>query len=127
VGVYYLCDMKRNDTRPLSVNNNIWEYKIGRNTVAIYATDGKRYFPKFEDIVGIDAVKNKDFQLNPAVISNYIYKNIISRIFKHVCYYCNRSRNDVKLKTDPFDAEIYDRESKHYMCDSCYSDRRDEI
>lgn len=119
--------MKRNDTRPLTVNGNIWEYKIGRNTVAIYAPDGKRFFPKFTDIVGEKAVNQNNFQLNPAVLLDYIYKNITPNMQKHLCYYCNRRRNDVILRVDPFVAEIHDKERKHYMCNECYDDLCDEI
>jgi len=119
--------MIRNDTRPLSVNGNIWEYKIGRNTVAIYAPDGERYFPKFTDIVGEKAVKDKSFYLNPAELLNYIYKNIVPNMGKHMCKYCRRKKNDVILRVNPFDSEINDDDTKHYICNSCYGDLSDEI
>jgi hypothetical protein len=119
--------MKRKDTRPLTVNGVIWEYKIGRNTVAIYAPDGKRFFPKFTDIVGEKAVKENDFQLNPAVLLNYIYKNITPNMQKHMCKHCSRRRNDVVLRVNPFDAEIYNKENKEYICNECYDDLCNEI
>lgn len=119
--------MIRNDTRPLTVNGQPWEYKIGRNTVAIYHPDGQRFFPKFTDIVGEENVADKSFQLNPAVILNYIYKNITPNLFKHRCKYCDRRSNDVRLRVNPFDSEIHDNHTKHYICESCYEDLEQEI
>lgn len=120
--------MKRNDTRPLTVNGQIWEYKIGRNTVAIHAIDGKRYFPKFTDIVGEKAVERKEFYLNPATILNYILTKIIGgEQIHHRCVSCNTVKADVYLRPNPFEAEIYEDYTPHYFCNDCVNDLAEEI
>jgi hypothetical protein len=120
--------MERKDTRPLTVNGQPWEYKIGRNTVAIYDTEGNRYFPKFTDIVGEQAVNDKLFYLNPAVILDYILTKIIGEEPKHkICYCCKIAKADVHLQVNPYQAEIEGDYSKHYLCNECYGDLSDEI
>jgi hypothetical protein len=120
--------MKRKDTRPLTINGTPWEYKIGRNTVAIYDPEGNRYFPKFTEIVGEKAVERKSFYLNPATIVNYILINILgdNPIHKR-CSCCNRVKSDVYLRPNPFEAEIHDDYTPHYFCNECIDDLADEI
>lgn len=115
--------MKRKDTRPLTVNGQPWEYKIGRNTVAIYDTEGNRYFPKFTDIVG-----EKSFYLNPATILDYILTKIIGGEPKHKrCVSCNTVKADVYLRPNPFNAEIHEDYTPHYFCNSCVDSLAEEI
>lgn len=120
--------MLRKDTRSLTINGHTWEYKIGKNTVAIYEPDGKtRHFPKFTDIVGEKDVSSGNYQLNPAVIQNYIYTQIVPNKQLHKCISCNRRKPDVALVQNPFAAEINEDYSLHYLCNSCCADLRDEI
>jgi len=120
--------MKRKDTRHLNVNGQPWEYKIGRNTVAIYDTEGKRYFPKFTDIVGTKAVEEKSFYLNPATILNHILTKIIGENPIHQrCICCKSVKADVYLRANPFDAEINQDYTPHYYCNSCVDDIAEEI
>jgi hypothetical protein len=118
--------MKRNDTRSLTVNGNDWEYKIGKNTIVVYDSNNKRHFIKFVDIVDISKNTNKK-QLNPANILNYIYKNIEKNIKPNLCSSCNRRRPDVILRVNPFEAEINQLYSKHFLCDRCIDTLNDEI
>jgi hypothetical protein len=118
--------MKRNDTRSLTVNGNDWEYKIGKNTIVVYDSNSKRHFIKFVDIVDISKNSNKK-QLNPANILNYIYKNIEKNIKPNLCYCCNRRKLDVMLRVDPFEAEINQIYSKHFICDKCIESQSDAI
>lgn len=68
-------EKQRNDTRTLIVHGNQWEYKIGRNTVAIYDPEGNRYFPKFTEIMGDRSLPNYSPHMNPAkVIESMIHK-----------------------------------------------------
>ncbi len=120
--------MKRNDTRQLNVNGQPWEYKIGRNTVAIYDVDGKRYFPKFTDIVGEKAVEDKDFYLNPATILNYIVTKILREgVIHKKCSSCGVVKPDVYLSPNPFRAEIYDNRTPHFFCNDCFAFLAEEI
>lgn len=119
--------MKRNDTRPLTVNNQEWEYKIGKNTVAIYSPEGERHFPKFTDIVGEKAVLEKDFRLNPAQIKEHILTNILNDQPKRFCKFCHKNKESVRLRYDPFAAEINSDYNKIFLCDTCAADRADEI
>jgi len=117
-------------TRSLTVNGNEWEYKIGRNTIVVYDSNSKRYFINFSDIVG-DIEKHiyhrKHQQLNPANILNYIYKNIEKNIKSNLCSSCRRRKPDVKLQVNPFEAEINQIYSKHFLCDRCIDTLNDEI
>jgi hypothetical protein len=120
--------MKRKDTRPLTVNGTPWEYKIGKNTVAIYDPEGKRYFPKFTEIVGEEAVKDKQFYLNPATILNHILTKILVDNPKHNrCICCNTVKADVYLQPNPFDAEIHQDYTPHFFCNNCVNDLTQEI
>lgn len=120
--------MKRNDTRSLTVNGQPWEYKIGRNTVAIYDTQEKAYYIKFTDIVGERAVERKSFYLNPATILNHILTKIIGANPVHDrCESCKIVKADVYLRPNPFEAEIYYNYTKHYFCNDCVDDLAEEI
>jgi len=122
--------MKRNDTRSLTVNSQAWEYKIGKNTVAIYDTEGKRYFPKFVDIVGEKSFQDKEFYLNPAQILDYILVNILGGVSVKAdkkCKYCLKAKPSVRLRVNPFEGEINQNYTKHYICDSCIDNLSDEI
>lgn len=120
--------MKRKDTRPLTVNGQLWEYKIGRNTVAIYDPEGKRYFPRFEDIHSQKVIDAGQGYLNPATILNHILVKILGGEPKHHrCNYCKIPKADVTFRCDPFDAEIHENYTKHYICDECIAFREDEI
>jgi hypothetical protein len=120
--------MKRKDTRPLNVNGTPWEYKIGRNTVAIYDTEGKQYYVKFTDIHSQKTIDNGLGYLNPAVIHNYILTKILSENRKHrKCFMCNTIKPDVYLRTSPLSVELNDDYTKHYYCNSCVADLAEEI
>jgi len=135
--------MNRNDTRPITILGNTWEYKIGRNTVAIYDPEGNRYFPKFTDIVPTPKLSANTImfekmigrsnpigqftQLNPAVIQNYILKNIIESTESRKCSFCNRKKADVILRVNPFAAEINQDYTKHFMCNECSANAAEEI
>ena len=120
--------MRRNDTRPLTVNGQPWEYKIGRNTVAIYDPQGKRYFPRFEEIVDEEDLKNKIFQITPAMLVNHILTKIIGenpKYFKCVC--CHTVKADVYLRPNPYKVEIHDDDTPDNYCNSCIADLEEEI
>jgi len=120
--------MQRKDTRPLTVNGKLWEYKIGRNTIAIYDPEGKKYFPKFTDFYTEQAIASKQSYFNPATILNFILTKILLEEPKHhKCKCCNRVKSDVRLRCNPFAAEINEDYTKHYFCDECVSDLADEI
>ena len=120
--------MRRKDTRPLTINGTPWEYKIGRNTVAIYDPEGKRYFPRFTEIVGEKAVEQKSFYLNPATIVNHILTKILGDDPIHKrCVNCKRVKSDVYLRPNPFEAEINDNYTPHYFCNDCVNDLAEEI
>jgi len=120
--------MKRKDTRPLTVNGQPWEYKIGRNTVAIYDTQGKPYYAKFTDIVGEKAVEKNSFYLNPATILDYILTKILGGEPKHKrCVRCSLVKADVHLQVNPFAVEIHEDYTPHYFCNECVADLAEEI
>lgn len=125
--------MQRKDTRPLTVLGNTWEYKIGRKTVAIYSPKGERYFPKIIDIVGeksmihTDILNRKTYQINPALILDYIYKKILDTEVQHTCKSCGKKKPDVILRVNPFNAEIHMDYSKHYLCNNCCNVLKEEI
>lgn len=120
--------MKRNDTRPLTINNQEWEYKIGKNTVAIYSPEGERHFPKFTDIVGEEAVLKKHFRLNPAEILNFILISILKEKPQHFrCSCCHSIKSDVTLRVDPFAVEIHENYTKHFMCNTCEANLAGDI
>lgn len=61
-------------------------------------------------------------------ILNYIQDKIVGGPLTHKkCSYCNNVKADVILRCDPFDAEIYEDYTNHLICNSCVSDREDEI
>ena len=120
--------MNRKDTRPLTVNGTPWEYKIGRNTVAIYDPHGERYFPKFTEIVGEKAFEKKQFKLNPATILNYILTKILGDNPKHYkCVHCNIVKADVYLRPNPFALEIHEDYTPYYFCNDCVDILAEEI
>jgi len=116
--------MNRKDTRPLTINGQQWEYKIGRNTVAIYDSEGKRFFPKFTDIIG---EKLNDGNLNPAAIINYIKIKILSSRELNKCKCCGYKKEDVILRYNPFAAEIHEDYNKEFLCNNCTANLADEI
>ncbi len=118
---------QRNDTRPLTVLGNTWEYKIGRNTVAIYDPEGNRYFPSFDDILDGPSEFRPSRNLNPAVILNYILDVIIKSREPKTCSFCHQKKDGVILQFNPFAAEIDCDYTKHLMCGSCYDNASDEI
>ena len=116
--------MKRKDTRPLTVNGQPWEYKIGRNTVAIYDTEGKRYFPKFTEIMG-KTLDNGN--LNPAAIINYIKVKILDSQELNRCSCCSRKKEDVYLRYNPLASEVYGNNDKQFLCNDCTCGLEEEI
>ncbi len=113
-------EKKRKDTRPLTVNGELWEYKIGRKCIAIHQSDGKRHFPRIIEMVGKSAYENRSYQLNPAFILNYIKVKILNEKGVHNrCSCCGKVAKDVSLTCNPFNAEIYDDYSNHYYCQRC--------
>ena len=126
-----LGEMKRKDTRPLTVNKEEWEYKIGKNTVAIYASNGERYFPKFWEVINVSKSKFEEeisFQLNPAVILYYIETSILKVTpTHHRCHCCWYIKSDAKLRVNPFESEINDDHSLHFLCNSCCRSLEEEI
>ncbi len=123
--------MKRKDTRPLTVNGQSWEYKIGRNTVAIYDPEGNRYFPKFTDIIDEKLVIAGNFQLNPAIILNYIQEGILAKKWEKVkmnkCISCEQRKEDVILQSNPYASEIEGNYAKHFFCGDCVSRLAEDI
>jgi hypothetical protein len=120
--------MVRKDTRLLHVFGQEWEYKIGRNTVAIYDSEGNRYFPTFSDICGERNVEKGNFTLNPQMIKNHIEVVILkSTPTARKCQCCNTVKMDVRMRCNPFNVEIYGNYDKHLYCDDCISDLADEI
>ena len=119
--------MNRKDTRPLTVNDAGWEYKIGRNTVAIYSPNNQRFFPKFWEIVGNENYEKKNYTLNPSVIADYIKKEILKDLSMDTCKYCNKKSADVVLRCNPLNAEIYGIYDKHLICDECDAAIAEEI
>ena len=120
--------MLRKDTRKLTIDNINWEYKIGKKCVAIYSPKGERFFPRIEDIVGRKSFESKTYALNPGLLVYYIQKEILkapSTILR--CQFCNKIHSSVVLRTNPFQAEIYDDYAKHLICDICYENLSDEI
>ena len=118
--------MIRKDTRPLTVNGNQWEYKIGRKCVAIYDPEGNRYFPRFTEMTNADSPS-----VNPALILNHIQEKILKPKFIAVgmnkCYSCNKKKKDVILRINPFNAEIHSDYTKHFMCKDCSDRAAEEI
>lgn len=120
--------MNRKDTRPLTVNGTPWEYKIGRNTVAIYDPEGKPYYVKFTDIHSQKTIDNGLGYLNPATILNHILTKILGdNPIHHRCISCNTPKKDVYLRPNPFDAEIHEDYTPHYFCNDCVNRLAEEI
>lgn len=129
--------MKRNDTRALTVKGQPWEYKIGRNTVAIYDPEGNRFFPKFYEVgqkTNNRYDPNRDeyvsnYLLNPAIIVNYIETKIlgIEVPSNKKCIHCQMVKADVYLNVNPFAAEIHEDYTKHYLCNACCNELAGEI
>jgi hypothetical protein len=44
----------------------------------------------------------------------------------NVCEYCGSTKN-VKYCENPFDQEINDDDTEHWICDSCYQEAADDI
>lgn len=116
--------MKRKDTRPLTVNGQPWEYKIGRNTVAIYDPEGKRYFPRFTEIMG---EKLENGNLNPAAIANHIKVKILASQELNKCKSCGKKKEDVYLRYNPLAAEVYENYDKVFLCNDCVDALAEEI
>ena len=123
--------MRRTDTRPLTVYGNTWEYKIGRNTIAIYDPEGNRYFPKFTDIMGDRSIENYSPHLNPAAILNYIQVSILDKKWETVrmnrCAYCKEEGPDVIYQVNPYASVINGDNTKHFMCNDCFDESAEEI
>lgn len=119
---------QRDDTRPLNVLGNIWEYKIGRDTVAIYDPEGNRYFPKFDHILDkgyseFNAVRH----LNPAVILDFILECIVKSREPRQCSFCNQKKDDVILQINPLAAELEQDYTRHLMCNDCFDSASEAI
>jgi len=107
---------KRSGTRYLTVNNTSWEYRIGKNTVAITDPEDKRYYPRFSDI----HKNNGEGNLNPAEILNYILTEILGDNPIHQrCTRCHTVKADVYLRRNPYKVEVHDNDEKHYFCNDC--------
>lgn len=116
--------MKRKDTREIHILGKSWEFKIGKNTVAIYNPDNERYFPKFEDIIS----NSRKPYISPAMIGDYILTKILGHKSQHGrCDYCNVVTSNVSERCDPFNLEIYDDNTQYYICNECFSDREGDI
>lgn len=114
----------RKDTRKITVFGNIWEYKIGRNTVAIYDPEGRRYFPKFTEILG-ESLDNGN--LNPSAIINHIKSKILESKELNQCKSCKQKKVDVILRYNPLAAEVYGDYNKVFLCNDCKANLADEI
>lgn len=120
--------MNRKDTRPLAVNGTPWEYKIGRNTVAVYDPGGKPYYIKFTDIHTQEEIDKGRGYLNPATILDYILTKILNDTSIHNrCVSCKTVKVDVFLRNNPFNAEIYGDFTKHYLCNDCVAQLTEDI
>lgn len=114
--------MKRTDTRPLTVNGQSWEYKIGRNTVAIYDPEGNRYFVKFTELQASESPK-----INPALILSHILTKILKDFKPRKCSACHMKKEDVVLRINPYAAELNDDNTKHFICNDCVTQMAEEI
>lgn len=124
--------MSRNDTRVLHIFGQEWEYKIGRNTVAIYDSEGNRYFPKFEEILGEgdlhEKLRNKMIQITPHMVKDYITVTILkSTPTLRQCSRCKEKKEDVKMTYNPYGVEICGDYTKSLYCDDCIDDLAEEI
>ena len=107
--------MKTDKTITLEVNGQPWEYKIGRNSISIYDTQGNPYHVKFTEIIG-----DKIFDLNEEIILEYIFKKIIGEKPKYLkCSNCNLIKPDVYLRTNPYSIVINHDYTKHNLCNDC--------
>ncbi len=43
------------------------------------------------------------------------------------CTYCQEEKESVQLQEDPFEVELYDDYSKHYLCAECVQQKREEV
>jgi hypothetical protein len=120
--------MNRKDTRFLTVNGTPWEYKIGRNTVALYDPEGKPYYVKFTDIHTKEEIDKGRGYLNPTKILDYILTKILNDTSIHNrCVSCKTVKADVFLRPNPFNSEIYEDYTPHYLCNDCVSELAEEI
>jgi hypothetical protein len=78
-------------------------------------------------MVGEANFNNKTYQLNPAMIFEYIKTVIIGSKAMNKCSSCNKFKPDVTLRVNPLNAKIYQNYGKHYLCNSCEADIADEI
>lgn len=116
--------MKRKDTRTLHILGQEWEYKIGKKCVAIYSPEDVRYYPRFSEVTGTEDTAN----LNPQVIKNYIEVTILkSTASARKCSCCKTVKSNVRMRVNPFRAEIYEDYDKHLFCEECADDLAEEI
>lgn len=106
-------ERKRKDTRLLHINDEVWEYKIGKINIMIISPNGTRYFPnKFDDI--------ESEYYNPAEIKYYIQTKILKiESSDNRCVSCHNIKSDVSLRVNPFNAEIFGDNTQHFLCDRC--------
>lgn len=121
-------ETKRKDTRPLTVNGEQWEYKIGNRCIAIHAPDGKRYFPRIDSFFSEATIEYRNHRITPSFILNHILVDILKLPpLHHKCNYCGDVGADVEFRSDPFNLEIHDDRSQHYLCKRCVAHREEEI
>lgn len=46
---------------------------------------------------------------------------------KHKCEFCEKVGEDVVRREDPFMSELYNDDSKHWICDNCFRECLEDI
>lgn len=43
------------------------------------------------------------------------------------CEYCGKEKDDVSFREDPYNSDVNEDHTKHWICDSCHQERADDI
>ena len=66
-------------------------------------------------------LENRNYHLNPAMILNFVKVKILGESPVHnTCVSCRTAKKDVTLQANPYEAEINEDYTPHYLCDKCY-------
>ena len=127
---------KRADTRILKVDTTMWEYKVGKSYLVLYSPENIKYVISLVKMFNLqDSVsENKTIvHVRPNLIVKYIKYWLLHNNWDwdisslKVCEYCNKEKNCVKFRANPYNAEIDMDYTKYFICDNCIDELSLEI
>ena len=108
--------------RKLTLNNNEYQFNIGKRFVAIKSTNGTEHVEK--SVVGFE-YRNGICVVTPKMICDHILgtKGDIEKYLPS----CSCENVEKDLRVLPFYNEIYNKINYMVICESCYDKNADEI